>query len=711
MTNSDPQYSSFKQVILEYLQGKKYEPTGEKTLFSKLKIAPKFQGLCRQILKDLMDEGIILLKRKQFHLNKPAREVLSGVIRMHSKGFGFVVLDHPGTYTQDIFIPKHLTENAVDGDKVEVEVDSDSTSIKGPEGKVVGILERSRTHIGATLHHFETPKRVYAYSPLMGATKMIAVVPRKQSVVGDRVILKITDWGSEDAPPCGEIAHYLGSINDASIDINSAIEEFDLHNVFTPEAMKQALAFGSEVSKDHLKKRADYSTLTTVTIDPETAKDFDDALSLSVDNKGTYHLGVHIADVSHYVPRDTQLDIEAKERGNSTYFPGRCLPMLPHELSDQLCSLNPDVIRLTVSVMMDFDAQGNLLKTEIARSYIKSAKRFSYEEAKDVLDGKAESPHKELLERMVKLCLLLKEKRAERGSIDFSLTELLIIVDDKGQPQKTHKVEYDITHQLVEEFMLKANEMVARHLAEKGKIAVFRIHEEPSPTDKDEFYGMARALGFRVPKDPTKQDIQELFEKAKTTPYAHQLAIGFIRSMKLAYYSTENVGHYGLSLDYYCHFTSPIRRYTDLIIHRLLFNEEGEHTDIEEIAKHCSERERVSFKAESSVKILKKFRLLHKWLQEDPHAVYDATVTRVKPFGLYFDLNYLMLEGFLHISDLENDYFVFNPTQDTLFGRATGHIHKVGEVLKVRPASLDLVLLEAKWELALPKSSQRRKKR
>ncbi len=709
MVNNNSQYASFKQVILEYLQGKKYEPLGEKSLFSKLKIPAKFHELCKQILKDLIDEKIIVFKRKQYHLNKPAKEILVGVIRLHAKGFGFVQLQQPAPYSEDIFIPKHLTENAVDGDKVEVEVDPDSNWSKGPEGKIVGILERARTHVGATLHHFETPQRVYAYSPLMGTSKLIAVVPRKKSLVGDRVILKMISWGDENSPPHAEIAHYLGSINDPSIDVTSAIEEFDLHNVFSPEAMRQALDWGTEIAKTDLKKRTDLTSLTTITIDPETAKDFDDALSLTIDNKGIFHLGVHIADVAHYVPRGTSLDQEARERGNSTYFPGRVLPMLPHELSDQLCSLNPDVIRLTVSVLMDFDPQGNLLKTEIVRSAIKSAKRFSYEEAKEVLDGQKESPHKELLERMVKLCLLLKEKRYERGSIDFSISELLIVVDEKGHPQKTHRVEYDITHQLVEEFMLKANEMVARHLADKGKHAVFRIHEEPSPSDKDEFYGMARAMGFTVPKDPTRQDIQELFDKAKKTPYAQQLAVGFIRSMKLAYYSTENVGHYGLSLDYYCHFTSPIRRYTDLIIQRLLFDEEGELTDIEEIAKHCSERERISFKAESSVKVLKKFRLLHKWLEEDPHAVYEATVTRVKPFGLYFEISHLMLEGFLHISDLENDYFIFNPTQDSLFGRATGQVHKVGEILKVRPTSLDLVLLEAKWELMMDKKHQRRK--
>ncbi|HNA62892.1 MAG TPA: ribonuclease R, partial [Rhabdochlamydiaceae bacterium] len=435
-----------------------------------------------------------------------------------------------------------------------------------------------------------------------------------------------------------------------------------------------------------------------------------DALSITKDKKEIYHLGVHIADVAHYVERGSPLDLEAAKRSNSTYFPGYCLPMLPHELSDNLCSLQPNVIRLTVSVLMSFDKSGSLLDYRITRSYIKSAKRFTYEEAKEVLDGNLKSPHLQALELMVELCKLLKNKRYERGSIDFSMPDLMIVVDDKGHPHQMKRVEYDITHQLVEEFMLKANETVAKHLAENKKPVVFRIHEEPSKDDFTDFYAMARSFGFSLPNAPTQQDIQTLFEKAKKSPHAGQLAVGFIRSMKLAYYSPDNVGHYGLALDYYCHFTSPIRRYTDLVIQRLLFNEEGKDLDLEKIAQQCSDRERVSFRAESSVKMLKKLRLLDRWMKDDPNEVYEAVVTRIKPFGLFFDLSHLMLEGFLHISELENDYFVFNAQQNALIGRTSGKTHIAGETIKVQPIAIDLIFLESRWELIVPKKDRRRGK-
>ncbi len=712
MVKSHPNYDTFKQIILEYIRGKKYEPLGEKALFQKLSISPKFQALCRRILEELVEEGIIKLSQKKFFLRGPPRELMTGTIRVHVKGFGFVVPDHPAQYPQDIFIPKHLTDGAVDSDRVEVEVNLESTSGKGPEGKVIAVLERGRTHIGATIHHLtrEGPKTMaYAYSPLLGSSKLIAVTPKKKTVIGDRIIIHVRKWGDEREGPEGEISHFLGHISDPSCDIQCAIEEFDLRSVFPPEALEQTSDWGREVPKSELKKREDLTTLTTMTIDPETAKDYDDALSISKDKKGNYRLGVHIADVAHYVPVGTSLDLEAQQRGNSTYFPGYCLPMLPHQLSDHLCSLQPNVIRLTVSVLADFDKEGTMINYKIVRSFIKSAKRFSYEEAKQVLDGELKSPHLDALKLMVELCHLLKNKRHERGSIDFALPELVIIVDEKGQPHKTKRVEYDITHQLVEEFMLKANETVAKHLSDKGKPVVFRVHEAPDKEDFDDFYAMARSMGFSLPASPTQKDIQELFEKAKKTPFGAQLAVGFIRSMNLALYSPENIGHYGLALEYYCHFTSPIRRYTDLVIQRLLFDQEGKALEIDKIAELCSERERISFRAESSVKILKKLRLMDHWMKEEPSEVYEAVVTRIKPFGLFFDISHLMLEGFLHISELENDYFIFNASENALIGRSSGKAHRTGETIKVRPTAIDLVLLESRWELDIPKKQRRRK--
>jgi ribonuclease R len=384
--------------------------------------------------------------------------------------------------------------------------------------------------------------------------------------------------------------------------------------------------------------------------------------------------------------------------------------MLPEELSNELCSLKPDEIRLTVSVLMDFDKHGTLLKQEVVRSYIKSKKRFTYLEAKDVLDAKKKSPHAKTLKRMVDLCLLLKKKRYERGSIDFALPEIVIVTDEKGEPQGIKRVEYDITHQLVEEFMLKANEAVAIELNHhRGKELIYRIHETPQEENFEDFLQFARTLGFKVPAKLAPGDLQALFEEAKKGPFLHQLSVAFIRSMRLAQYSSENVGHFGLALEHYCHFTSPIRRYSDLIIERLLFDEEPEDIDLDKIAQHCSEQERISFRAEMSVKTLKKLRLLHTYFAEDSHREYKAIVTKIKPFGLFFELQDLMLEGFLHISELEDDYFIFDEKRNLLFGRGTGKVHKLAELIKVRLSHVDLIQLESNWILCsdLPRRSKR----
>ena len=343
---------------------------------------------------------------------------------------------------------------------------------------------------------------------------------------------------------------YIGHISDPSCDVAGAIEEYELGAEFSKNALEEAMEYGNQVTAKDLKNREDLRSLSCFTIDPDTAKDYDDALSLTIDKSGEFHLGVHIADVSHYVKPGTALDREASERCNSVYFPGSVLPMLPHELSSHLCSLKQDVNRLTISVLMVLDRDGSLRDYRICRSVIKSQKRFTYREAKEVLDGKKKSKFGATLEEMVKLCFLLKKKRTARGSIEFSLPDLSMELTEGGSVKKFELIEYDITHQLVEEFMLLANEVVATHLSKNGKPLTYRVHDQPSPENIRDFSLTASMMGFPLPAAPTSEQLQHLFDMAQKTPFGQFLATSFIRSMKLASYSTENIGHYGLGLEY-----------------------------------------------------------------------------------------------------------------------------------------------------------------
>lgn len=663
---------------------------------------------------ELIIKKYTMSKSKKKHPLKLENEVITGTLRMHPRGFGFVVPDSLIECPEDVFIPKHLTDNAVDGDHVEVLVNPDSNWEKGPEGKILSIIKRGRTHLAGTIREISSKGKIHAYVPLLGVSKSVIVRPHNEEKtlkVGDRIIMKVLDWGEHDAPTFCEVSYYIGHISDPSCDIPAAIEEYDLHSNFSKKTLNDVKAIGNKVTKKDLKGREDFSKLETFTIDPETAKDFDDALSLTKDKKGHYHLGVHIADVAHYVKEHSNLDKEAYLRCNSVYFPGSVVPMLPHDLSDNLCSLREGQVRLTVSVIMNFDSKGGLQDYKVYRSFIKSKKRMSYPQAKLILDQKEESVHFKSLQLMVELCHLLKQKRSERGSIDFALPEMVIEVDAKGNPTGTRRVEYDITHQLVEEFMLKANELVAKNLTDRGKTLLYRVHEPPTSEHMEDFFTLARSLGFQISKAPDQKEIQRLFDKAKKTPFGQQLSVGFIRSMKLACYSPENVGHFGLALEHYCHFTSPIRRYSDLVTQRLLFDEEDEKLDLKIVALKCSEQERIAFRAESSVKLLKKLRLLNKYLHENPSKVYKAMVTRIKPFGLFFELQEFFLEGFLHISEIGADYYVFDPKKPALIGKHTGDTFISGREITVRLLAVDFILLESKWEMAKGKKREKGKKK
>ncbi len=652
------------------------------------------------------------MKKKQKKKNHPSAKdrqrapqkqagIITGALQLHHRGFGFVTPDR-AFKSADIFIPKHLINGAVDGDTVEVEV-SPEVSSKGPEGKIVKVLKRGRTHLAGTIIEGMNG-RYTVFAPLLGKQKKVILVCKEQPLkVGDRVIMHVTNWNNEYKETECKLKSYIGSIEDPLYDVAAAIEEFEIMHAFSSDTLQEAKDRASSIGKEDLAGRTDLTELPSITIDPETAKDFDDAISLTKDKKGHFHLAVHIADAAYYVKPGSSLDKEAYLRANSTYLPGKCVPMLPEELSNGLCSLKPDVIRLTVTVFLSFDSKGTLFDSKIERSFIKSMKRFTYAEAFEVLQKKLKSPHLSLLQDCEELCLLLKRKRLERGSIDFALPEARVEVDEKGEPQGIKVEMYDITHQLIEEFMLKTNEIVALTLAKKGKTLIYRIHEAPSKENFYDFFSYARLLGFRLPGEPTHEDIQKLFQEAKKTDHLTKLSIAFIRSMKLAFYSPDNIGHYGLALEHYTHFTSPIRRYSDLVIQRLLFDEEPEEQDLTEIANNCSQRERISMRAEQSVVTLKKLRLLQKYHQRYPGKVYEAEITRVKPFGIFFELKDVMLEGSLHISDLGNDYYRFHAQSHSLRGERTNKKFLAGDPISIQILSIDFIHQEAKFSLVKKK--------
>lgn len=694
-------FNNLLKTATQFIEGRSFLPLTASEFMARLRLPDLHKEMFNEMLASLVEEGILELSKGHYSSKKRSENLVTGTLKLHPRGFGFVKPADATLDTQDIFIPKHLTHHAVDGDQVEVLINKDSFSEKGPEGRIVAIISRGRTHLAGTVTEVQRNGTVYAYAPLLGTSQRVIIETTKDQplVVGDRVAMKVVEWGNKESATIAELSHRIGHISDPSCDILAAIEEYELRSDFSLRTVAEAEELGCRVSREAISSREDLRNLTTFTIDPDTAKDFDDAISLTKDSKGHYHLGVHIADVSYYVRPGTALDDEAKLRCNSTYFPGVCIPMLPKQLADNLCSLKANVNRLTVSVLMEFDPDGTMLDYRITRSVIKSSKRFTYKEAKAVLEGKKRSIHSDTLKLMVEMCRLLKKKRYERGSIEFAMPELVVLVDNQGVPTKTDYVVYDITHQLVEEFMLKANETVAWHLSKEGKNLTYRIHDEPSEDNLKDFSILAGAFGFSLSEKPTPRELQNLFDEAMQTPYGEYLATSYIRRMRLAMYSPENIGHYGLSLTHYCHFTSPIRRYVDLVVHRILFHEEESLEALTAISEKCSEQERMSSKAENSVVLLKKLRMLETQKKIEPMRQYEAVITKVKNFGIYFEVLELMLESYLHVSQLEDDYYVFDEDRITLRGNRTGKSYHAGDRITVMLNSVDLVMQESRWSL------------
>ena len=605
-------------------------------------------------------------------------------------GFGFVK-SISKSFQHEVFIPKSATQNAVEGDLVKVNVLGKDA--KGFEGEVAQIIERRLKYIGGTVVEV-IQQKAYVLAPLLGSEKEIEInLPKKEQLKpGDRILVEL-DPKQNKKQIKARFKQYIGHINDPLIDSDAAVTEFALREKFPMDVENEVKKLPDEINPADYSDREDLQNLTTFTIDPETAKDYDDAISLEKTPQGHFELGVHIADVSYFVTEGSALDQEAYQRCNSTYFPDRCVSMLPKALADNLCSLKSDVPRLAVSTLMVLDKKGKLLSYRITRSIIKSRQRFSYEQVLDILQKKAKHSLYKKLKELERVALLLKGQRRERGCVDLALADSKMLLDKKGIPKCIEKVEYDITHQMIEEFMLKNNEVIAKHLYDKGVPIPYRIHEEPKSDNINSFIQTAETLGGKLPPQPTQKDLQALFDSVRGTEIEQHLSVHFIKCMKLAFYSPENAGHYGLQLDFYSHFTSPIRRYVDLVIHRQLFDPNPK-VSVAEIADRCSNQERLSAKAEKSVRELKMMRYFK---QNASSKTYQAIITQIKHFGIFFEIPELLYEGFIHVSGLGRDYYIFDEAKSTFKARGGKSTFQVGKNIKVRLKSLSLIQRELEW--------------
>ncbi|MCR5420704.1 MAG: ribonuclease R [Lachnospiraceae bacterium] len=688
-----------KQMLLKLMQENSYVPMKEKELAVLLQVSKKDRDELSYILKELLKEGLLnISKRGKYSISKS--EYFKGIFRATQQGFGFVEVDG---FDEEFFVPESDVHGAMHLDTVKIKPVFAKRG-KRAEASVIEVLERATNIIVGT---FEKAKINYGFvvpdNTRFNKDIFIPVERSMGAVDGHKVVVEITDYGSKFKSPEGRIIEILGHENDPGVDILSIIKGYNLPLEFPKKVMKQAEKIEEAVKDEDIFGRLDLRDVTMVTIDSEEAKDLDDAVSLYMDGDD-YVLGVHIADVSEYVQEASALDKEALKRGTSVYLVDRVIPMLPHRLSNGICSLNESVDRLTLSCIMTFDRKGNLLKHKIAESVIKTNKRMTY----TAVNGIIENKDKELCEEynelvpmfllMKELADILKEKRRKRGSVDFDLAETKIVLDENGEPIDIKPYERNSATGIIEEFMLAANETVAEHFCRLEIPFVYRIHENPDPEKIRKLEMFIRNYGYGI---KTKNDevapgeIQKLLRHIEGTPQEALISRLTLRSMQRARYSTDCKGHFGLACMYYCHFTSPIRRYPDLQIHRIikeklhhkLNKERLEHYNgiLNDVASQSSSRERLADEAERETDKLKKAQ----YMSEHIGDVFAGVISGVTNWGIYVELSNTV-EGLVHISKIEGDYYYFNEDSYELIGEHTGKRYILGQTINVKVNAVDM---------------------
>ena len=695
--------------IVSLLNRPNYTPQNAAELRTQLGLRPSQMRELEQVLARMERSGqVARIKEGSRYALPHDADLVPGRIRMNRAGVGFLQADDPKVPT--IRIWPDATSTAMHGDHVLVRRDvrpriPQRRESEEPTGRVVRVLERARTELVGTLQRGRQFLYVIPDDPRV--TQDIYVTPPRDTgrpaQVGDKVVVELREWVSRHTNPEGEIIEVLGAPDAEGVDMLSVIRQYELALHFPKRVLQEAHAIGQEVHPAERAGRTDCRAHQVVTIDPEDAKDFDDAICLQRAGQGQWKLWVHIADVSHYVKPGTALDEEAARRGNTTYLVDRVVPMLPEALSNELCSLKPEVERLTKCVEFLLSAEGQVLKAQFYPAVIRSQRRYNYKEVFALLQRQPADAIEQMLHDANTLTQKIRRTRFKAGSLDLDFPETKIRLDDRGRVLRMEKVENDLSHQLIEECMLLANEAVAGRLMALGRPAVYRIHEPPDDKRLQEYREDVLSHHIQCGNLSNRHEVQKLMEKLNHLPIGQALKIGFLKSLMRARYAIEPLGHYGLAKKKYTHFTSPIRRYADLLVHRALFqlpNQRVAAQSLKEVADHISETERNSDDAERDSRDVKMFAFLNAQLKSPQPPVYPALVTDVRNFGFFVDVTGLGMSGLVPLSGLSDDFYQFDATRGQLLGRRTRRVFKLGDKIEVQVAKVDTFKKQVDFKLA-----------
>ncbi|HHL39454.1 MAG TPA: ribonuclease R [Deltaproteobacteria bacterium] len=684
------------KAVLSFMESEAEGPVGLKELVRRFEVPRDRREGFKRMIKGLVAEGL-LVKIRGGRLGLPSKmNLVRGTLECHPDGYGFVRPEEGG---EDVFIGPRKLGGAMHGDQVVSRVEGIKPGGKR-EGRIIRILKRAhRTVVG----RFERGKGFGVVVPADERLLYEIIIPSGRSMgagAGRMVECEITRWPAKHMAPAGRVTAVLGDPDDPDVEIEVIVRKYELPHRFPAEVMEEAEAVPQEVTDAETEGRVDLRKKRVFTIDGETAKDFDDAVAVEETGGGGLRLYVSIADVAHYVKEGSLLDAEARSRSTSVYFPDRCIPMLPEPLSNGICSLNPGVDRLTLTAEIEFDAGGRAVKKSFYESVIRSVKRLTYRQVQQVLDGDrraAKGVGRAVvsdLKTMAALAQTLTGRRMRSGSIDFDLPEPQIIIDMEGRIEDIVRSERLASHRLIEEFMLAANRAVAERFG-RTKPFIFRVHEEPDEDKLRDFLEIVSCFGYPPGKKGTgPKAMQRILSAAEGRPEERLVNHLLLRSMKQAVYSVENIGHYGLAFRNYTHFTSPIRRYPDLVVHRLVKaalrrrrprGEEAEER-LAAVAAHASARERKAMEAEREIADLKKAQ----FMKDKVGMEYEGFVSGVTSFGFFVELREYFVEGLVHVTSLGDDYYIFDDKRHTLRGEHTKRSFRPGDEVKVRIEAVDL---------------------